>query len=112
MSTETFSGMKDSQTALRRTVMIINQRGLHARAAAKFVKLAGEFDAEVAVERNGTAVSGMSIMGLMMLGAAMGDEITISAEGDGAEAAVTSLSELVEAQREATLFFEQWQLQA
>ena len=85
MSTETFSGMKDSQTALRRTVMIINQRGLHARAAAKFVKLAGEFDAEVAVERNGTAVSGMSIMGLMMLAAGIGTTITVAAKGRAGE---------------------------
>ncbi len=95
MTTETTGGTKDNQAALRRTVMIINQRGLHARAAAKFVKLAGEFDAEVAVERNGTAVSGMSIMGLMMLAAAPGCEIEIAVTGREAAPALAALSKLV-----------------
>lgn len=95
MSTETTGGAKNNQAALRRTVMIINQRGLHARAAAKFVKLAGEFDAEVAVERNGTAVSGMSIMGLMMLAAATGCEIEIAVTGPQAASALAALSKLV-----------------
>ena len=82
---------------LQREMAITNQRGLHARASAKFVKCAEGFNAEITVSRDGQTVPATSIMGLMMLGAAMGDEITISAEGDGAEAAVTSLSELVEA---------------
>ena len=84
-------------SAVVRTVLITNKRGLHARASAKFVTMASGIGARIEVEKDGAKVVGTSIMGLMMLGAAMGDEITISAEGDGAEAAVTSLSELVEA---------------
>ena len=80
-----------------RTVDILNRRGLHARASAKFVTLAAEQTAAVEVEKDGSKVCGTSIMGLMMLGAAMGDRITISAIGDGAEAAVLALAELVEA---------------
>ena len=79
-----------------REVQIRNQRGLHARASAKFVNLASEIDAVVEVEKDGNKVCGTSIMGLMMLGAAMGDSIVIRAEGDGAEAAVAALAELVE----------------
>jgi phosphocarrier protein len=80
-----------------RTVLITNRRGLHARASAKFVTLAAAQPIEVEVAKDGSAVTGTSIMGLMMLGAAMGDTITISAEGDGAEAAVGTLADLVEA---------------
>ena len=83
--------------AVRRTVAMQNKRGLHARASAKFVTLASGLSAEVQVEKDGSSVCGTSIMGLMMLGAAYGDTITISAEGDGAEEAVTALAELVEA---------------
>ena len=80
-----------------RTVVIANRRGLHARASAKFVTLASSQPVEVTVARDGQSVTGTSIMGLMMLGAAMGDTITISAEGEGAEDAVIALTELVEA---------------
>ena len=80
-----------------RTVDVLNKRGLHARASAKFVTLASAQTAAVEVEKDGSKVCGTSIMGLMMLGAAMGDTITISAEGDGAEEAVAALAELVEA---------------
>lgn len=80
-----------------RTVQITNRRGLHARASAKFVTLASSQGMEVTVEKDGSSVTGTSIMGLMMLGAAMGDHITISAEGEGAEAAVGAMCELVEA---------------
>lgn len=80
-----------------RTVLITNKRGLHARASAKFVTMAAGIGARVEVEKDGSKVVGTSIMGLMMLGAAMGDEIIISAQGEGAEAAVISLAELVEA---------------
>ena len=80
-----------------RTVDVLNKRGLHARASAKFVTMASEHKAEIEVEKDGSKVCGTSIMGLMMLGAAMGDRITISAEGDGAEEAVQRLAELVEA---------------
>jgi phosphocarrier protein len=83
---------------IQRTVLITNKRGLHARASAKFVTLASSQPTEVTVEKDGAgSVTGTSIMGLMMLGAAMGDSIVISAEGDGAEAAVGALCELVEA---------------
>jgi phosphocarrier protein HPr len=83
---------------IQRRVTITNRRGLHARASAKFVTLASAQPVEVSVEKDGAgSVTGTSIMGLMMLGAAMGDEITISASGDGAEAAVATLAELVEA---------------
>ena len=80
-----------------RTVEIINERGLHARASAKFVKLAGGFDAEVMVTRDGQTVDARSIMGLMMLAAGPGCHIEISAEGSEAEAAVEALAELVAA---------------
>ena len=80
-----------------RTVDVMNKRGLHARASAKFVTLASSQPAAVEVEKDGSKVCGTSIMGLMMLGAAMGDKITISAEGEGAEEAVAALAELVEA---------------
>ena len=80
-----------------RTVDILNRRGLHARASAKFVTLAAGQSASVEVEKDGSKVCATSIMGLMMLGAAMGDRITISASGDGAEEAVAILAQLVEA---------------
>ncbi|MGE3395271.1 MAG: HPr family phosphocarrier protein [Sphingomonas sp.] len=83
-------------TAISRTVEVRNKRGLHARASAKFVTLAAEIGAAIEVEKDGNSVSGTSIMGLMMLGAAMGDSITISAIGDGAEGAVEQLAALVE----------------
>jgi phosphocarrier protein len=80
-----------------RTVEIINERGLHARASAKFVKLAGGFDAEVSVSRDGHTVDARSIMGLMMLAAGPGCCIDIVAEGSEAQAAVDALAELVSA---------------
>jgi phosphocarrier protein HPr len=80
----------------RREVKICNQKGLHARAAARFVKTAGQFNAEVSVRKNGTAVSGRSIMGLMMLAAASGAVIEISATGPDAAAAVETLARLIE----------------
>ena len=82
---------------ISRTVDVLNKRGLHARASAKFVTLASSQTAEVEVEKDGSKVCGTSIMGLMMLGAACGDRITISAKGEGAEQAVQALAELVEA---------------
>ena len=81
---------------LSREVRITNQRGLHARASAKFVNLATEVGAEIGVEKDGNHVCGTSIMGLMMLGAAIGDTITIHAEGDGAGEALEKLVALVE----------------
>jgi phosphocarrier protein HPr len=82
---------------IARTVDVLNKRGLHARASAKFVTIAATHPVEIEVEKDGARVCGTSIMGLMMLGAAMGDRITISARGAGAEAAVAALAELVEA---------------
>mgnify|MGYP003523495272 FL=1 len=84
-------------SAISRTIEIVNKRGLHARASAKFVTIASGLSCPVEVEKGGSKVVGTSIMGLMMLGAAKGDTITISASGDGAEAAVTTLADLVEA---------------
>ena len=83
-------------TAVSREVRISNQRGLHARASAKFVNLASELPAKVEVEKDGNRVCGTSIMGLMMLGAAMGDSIIIHVEGGEADAAMAKLVELVE----------------
>jgi len=81
--------------AVRRRVTICNQKGLHARAAAKFVKLADSFDAQVTVEKNETRVPGCSIMGLMMLAAGPGCDIEIEASGPEAVAAVDALAQLV-----------------
>jgi phosphocarrier protein len=83
-------------TAVSREVAITNQRGLHARASAKFVNLASQIDAKIEVEKDGHRVCGTSIMGLMMLGAAMGDSIVIHVEGAEADAALNQLVELVE----------------
>jgi phosphocarrier protein len=83
-----------TDTAVR-TVEIVNKRGLHARASAKFVKLAGTFDAEVRVSKDGQTVDARSIMGLMMLAAGPGCCIDIEAEGAEAEAAVVALQDLV-----------------
>jgi len=82
--------------ALTREVQITNQRGLHARASAKFVNLASGLDATVEVEKDGNRVCGTSIMGLMMLGAAKGDCIVIHVSGTNAEDALEKLSSLVE----------------
>jgi phosphocarrier protein len=79
-----------------RTVEICNERGLHARASAKFVKLASAFDAEIKVSRDGQTVDARSIMGLLMLAAGPGSSIDISAEGPEADAAVAALADLVD----------------
>jgi len=79
-----------------REVRISNARGLHARASAKFVNMAAEIDAVIEVEKDGNRVCGTSIMGLMMLGAAMGDTIVIHVEGLHAEQALDKLVALVE----------------
>ncbi|MBM3559425.1 MAG: HPr family phosphocarrier protein [Alphaproteobacteria bacterium] len=78
-----------------RRLTIVNRKGLHARAAAAFVKLAGGFDAEIEVSRSGTTVPGTSIMGLMMLAAGPGEEIVVAATGAEAAAALEALSGLV-----------------
>ena len=80
---------------VRATANICNTRGLHARASAKFVKLASTFDAEIHVTRDGVTVNALSIMGLLMLGAGNGCTIDITAGGAQAEAAVAGLVDLV-----------------
>lgn len=79
-----------------RDVLITNRRGLHARASAKFVTLATQQPLTVQVAKGGSTVTGTSIMGLMMLGAAKGDTITISAEGENAATVVDVMCALVE----------------
>ncbi len=75
---------------------IVNERGLHARASARFVTVASGFAAAVTVSKDGNSVLGTSIMGLMMLCAAKGDSIEVAAEGPDCEAALEALSQLVE----------------
>ena len=84
--------MSDSAAA---TANICNTRGLHARASAKFVKTASEFEAEIHVTRDGVTVNALSIMGLLMLGAGNGCNVQIEAEGPDAAEAVEALSDLV-----------------
>ncbi|MDP6603172.1 MAG: HPr family phosphocarrier protein [Rhodospirillales bacterium] len=81
----------------RHRIAIGNRRGLHARAAALFVKTASAFDAEVTVRKDSDTVSGISIMGLMMLAAGHGSEITLIAKGPEAQQAIRALSALIEA---------------
>ena len=81
--------------ALWREVPIINKKGLHARATAKFVQCVDGFDAEITVTRCGETVNGNSIMGILTLGAGMGTSITITARGAEAEDALTALAALV-----------------
>ena len=87
--------MSDAQGRATATANICNTRGLHARASAKFVKLASSFDAEIHVTRDGVTVNALSIMGLLMLGAGNGCGIDITAEGPEAGAAVAALADLV-----------------
>jgi phosphocarrier protein HPr len=81
--------------ALSRTVTIVNQRGLHARAAAKFVRLAAQYDAAVTVGNADNEVSALSIMGLMMLAASPGTQVTLRASGRQAEEVLTALEDLI-----------------
>jgi phosphocarrier protein HPr len=82
---------------MERTVEIINKLGLHARAAAKLVTLASKFAADIRVRKDGREVSGKSIMGVLMLAAARGSQITLIAEGDDAEQALDELAQLIAA---------------
>ena len=81
--------------AVSKELLIINKRGLHARASAKFVQLVEKFEAEVWVTRGGETVGGTSIMGLMMLSAAPGTTILVSAKGPEAQAALDAIAALV-----------------
>ena len=85
----------EGRATVSRAVDVCNARGLHARASAKFVKLASQYDAEVRVSKDGQTVDAQSIMGLMMLAAGPGCAIEIAAEGPDAEQAVAALVDLV-----------------
>ena len=89
------AGAESADWRQHRRLTIVNSRGLHARAAAKFVKLAAQFDAEVTVRRKDMSVSGLSIMGLMMLAATCGAEIEVEAEGAEAGPVLNALEVLV-----------------
>lgn len=92
--TETPSAVPD-RTRLARRLAIVNRRGLHARASARFVQIAETFDAAITVSKDGMTVGGTSIMGLMMLAASPGCCITVEAEGPEAAAAIDALDTLV-----------------
>ncbi|MCH2099240.1 MAG: HPr family phosphocarrier protein [Pseudomonadales bacterium] len=79
----------------RRTLDIVNRLGLHARAAAQFVKVAGAYGARVSVEKDGQSADGKSIMAVMMLAAAKGAQITVETEGPDADAALEAITELI-----------------
>ncbi|MGY3440891.1 MULTISPECIES: HPr family phosphocarrier protein [unclassified Bradyrhizobium] len=81
--------------AISRELLIVNKRGLHARASAKFVQLVERFNAEIWVTRGGETVGGTSIMGLMMLAAGPGTTVVVSAKGDEAQQALDAIAELV-----------------
>lgn len=87
--------MGQTMPTARATANICNTRGLHARASAKFVKLASSFEAEIQVTRDGVTVDARSIMGLLMLGAGNGCSIEITAEGSDAREAIDALNDLV-----------------
>ena len=84
-----------SEEWVRRDVEIVNKKGLHARATAKFVQCADGFNADITVTRSGETVGGTSIMGILTLGAGIGSTITLAARGEDAEAAITALATLV-----------------
>ena len=81
---------------LERSFTIVNQLGLHARAAAQLVQLANRFRSEIHVEKDGMQVNGKSIMGVLTLAAAKGSRITVCVEGEDAEAAMTALAKVIE----------------
>ena len=81
--------------ALERRLRIVNTKGLHARASAKFVQCTAKFDAQVTVSKDGQSVAGTSIMGLMMLGAGPGSEVLVRASGGQAREALDALERLV-----------------
>ncbi|HEY8016939.1 MAG TPA: HPr family phosphocarrier protein [Dongiaceae bacterium] len=85
----------DARPSLSRVATILNQRGLHARAAAKFVKLASQYEADIEVRRGDLTANGRSIMGLMMLSAGVGTDVEVSAGGPQAEAALAAVLDLI-----------------
>ncbi len=82
--------------ASERKVIVVNKLGLHARAAAKFVAMASRYQSEIEVEKKGRVVNGKSIMGVMMLAAAKGSELTLKAQGEDAEEALAAMAALIE----------------
>ncbi len=94
---ETSSGASIPEGAISRELPIINKRGLHARASAKFVQMVERFEADIWVSKGGETVGGTSIMGLMMLSAGPGTSIIVSAAGPQAQAALDAITELVAA---------------
>jgi phosphocarrier protein len=95
-SAENIPGPNVPAGAVSKELRIINKRGLHARASAKFVQMVERFTSEVWVTRGGETVGGRSIMGLMMLAAGPGTIVTVSALGPDAEQAITAITDLVE----------------
>jgi phosphocarrier protein len=85
----------DGRANLSRIATILNQRGLHARAAAKFVKLANQYEAEIQVRRGELTANGRSIMGLMMLSAGLGNDVEVTVGGPQAEAALAAILDLI-----------------
>ncbi len=85
----------DARPSLSRVATILNQRGLHARAAAKFVKLVSQYEADIEVRRGDLTANGRSIMGLMMLSAGVGNDIEVTASGPQAEAALAAVLDLI-----------------
>ncbi|MBB3313795.1 phosphocarrier protein [Rhizobium sp. BK196] len=83
-------------TPLSREILIINKRGLHARASAKFVQTVDAFDATITVSKDGMTVGGTSIMGLMMLAASPGSSVIVSASGNQAAEALNALDQLIQ----------------
>jgi phosphocarrier protein len=84
-------------TVLHASAMILNKRGLHARASAKIVEASARFQSEIHIIKDGTAVNGRSIMGLMMLAASIGSTVMVTAEGPDAQEALTAILALMEA---------------
>jgi phosphocarrier protein HPr len=96
MSQAVFSVVSDVMSdPISRDLLIINKRGLHARASAKFVQTVSGFDAKVSVSKDGTTVGGTSIMGLMMLAASPGCSISVAASGNQAQDVMEALAALV-----------------
>jgi phosphocarrier protein HPr len=92
---ENVSHVSPAEKALSRELTIVNRKGLHARATAKFVQCCERFDARITVSRDGETVGGSSIMGILTLGAAQGTTIVVEASGPGAQEALDALAELV-----------------
>ncbi|MCX7302754.1 MAG: HPr family phosphocarrier protein [Hyphomicrobiales bacterium] len=91
------AGSSEADGEIARDFLIINQRGLHARASAKFVQLADSYRASITVEKDGIRVGGTSIMGLMMLAASPGCSIRVTARGPDAETAIDAIEQLIAA---------------